>query len=120
MKRYILWFSSSLWRVAALYLVSIFICSVAFSIIEARTLAESLWWASVTSLTIGYGDISPVTHSGRLLASVFSHFWVFGIAPLVITNMLGIVTEDRNAFTDEEQKEMLALLRSIKTDTQKD
>lgn len=120
MKRYILWYSSSLWRVAALYAGSILICSCLFSIIEGRTLAESLWWASVTSLTIGYGDISPVTGAGRLLASIFSHFWVFGIAPLVITNMLSMVTEDRNAFTDEEQKEMLSLLRDIKTATQKD
>ena len=55
-----------------------------------------------------------------MLASIFSHFWVFGIAPLVITNMLSMVTEDRNAFTDEEQKEMLSLLRDIKTATQKD
>lgn len=118
MKRYILWFSCSLWRVAALYVISILVCSMAFSAIESRTLAESLWWASVTSLTIGYGDISPVTGAGRLLASAFSHFWVFGVAPLVITNMLNMVTEDRNAFTDEEQKEMLELLRSIKNDTQ--
>ncbi|QNO00875.1 hypothetical protein phiPsa397_158 [Pseudomonas phage phiPsa397] len=60
-----------------------------------------------------------MTHEGRLLASVFSHFWVFGIAPLVITNMLNIVHEDRNEFTHEEQIEMLALLRSINTKVHK-
>lgn len=113
MKRYILWFSSSLWRVAALYATSILVCAVAFAYIESRTLIESLYWACVTSLTIGYGDIAPITTTGRVLAAVFAHFWVFGIAPLVITNMLSIVTEDRNAFTDEEQVEMMALLRSI-------
>ena len=119
MKRYILWFSSSLWRVFGLYAVSILVCSLAFSVIEARTLAESVWWACVTSLTIGYGDIAPTTFEGRVLGIIFSHFWVFGIAPLVITNMLNIVTEDRNAFTDEEQVEMMALLRSINTKVHK-
>jgi voltage-gated potassium channel len=120
MKRYILWFSSSLWRVAALYATSILVCACLFAHIESRGLVESLYWACVTSLTIGYGDISPVTTAGRILTAVFAHFWVFGIAPLVITNMLSIVTEDRNAFTDEEQVEMMALLRSIKANTQKD
>lgn len=114
MKSYILWFSSSLWRVAALYASSILTCALLFSSIEARTLSESLYWACVTSLTIGYGDIAPVTQAGRVLAAVFAHFWVFGIAPLVITNMLNIVTEDRNAFTDEEQKEMMSMLKEIK------
>lgn len=115
MKRYILWFSSNLWRVALLYVTSILVCALLFAHIEARTLAESLYWACVTSLTIGYGDIAPVTQTGRVLAAVFAHFWVFGIAPLVVTNMLNIVTEDRNAFTHEEQVEMLTLLRDIKS-----
>ncbi len=119
MKQSILWFSASLWRVAALYVSSILVCSCLFSFIEAKTLAESLWWACVTSLTIGYGDIAPVTNEGRLLGAVFAHFWVFGIAPLVITNILNIVTEDRNAFTDEEQVEMMALLRSINSKVHK-
>jgi voltage-gated potassium channel len=117
MKRYILWFSCSIWRVATLYVLSLLICSLAFSYIEARTLSESFYWACVTSLTIGYGDIAPITQGGRILATCFAHFWVFGIAPLVVTNMLSIVTEDRNAFTDEEQVEMMALLRYIHSKT---
>lgn len=113
MKRYILWFSCNIWRVVTLYITSLVLCAILFSIVEDKTLADSLWWTCVTSLTIGYGDIAPVTQTGRLLAAVFAHFWIFGIAPLVITNMLSVTMEDRNAFTDEEQKEMMELLRSI-------
>lgn len=113
MKRSILWLSNSIWRVFALYLISLAVCALMFSWIESKSLMDSIWWACVTSLTIGYGDIAPVTKAGRILAIFFSHFWVFGVAPLVISNMLNITLEDRNLFTHEEQEEMKELLRKL-------
>lgn len=119
MKRSILWLSSSLWRVFGLYIISLVVCALLFAWLESRSFLDSIWWASVTSLTIGYGDIAPVTTAGRVMAMIFSHFWIFGIAPLVITNMLNVVCEDRNVFTDEEQKQVLALLVELEERTRK-
>lgn len=34
------------------------------------TLGNALWWAIVTMLTVGYGDIAPETPMGRLVAGV--------------------------------------------------
>ncbi|KDR95244.1 voltage-gated potassium channel [Peptoclostridium litorale DSM 5388] len=31
---------------------------------------DALWWSFVTATTVGYGDISPVTSSGRILAAM--------------------------------------------------
>uniref|UniRef100_A0A8C4NBY1 Uncharacterized protein n=1 Tax=Eptatretus burgeri TaxID=7764 RepID=A0A8C4NBY1_EPTBU len=36
------------------------------------TFADSLWWGMITLTTIGYGDQSPSTWLGRLLASTFA------------------------------------------------
>ncbi|TYQ18264.1 UNVERIFIED_CONTAM: voltage-gated potassium channel [Acetivibrio alkalicellulosi] len=35
-----------------------------------NTFEDALWWSFVTTTTVGYGDISPETQSGRLVAVV--------------------------------------------------
>jgi voltage-gated potassium channel len=34
------------------------------------TMADSLWWCVVTLATVGYGDLTPITATGRLVASI--------------------------------------------------
>lgn len=38
--------------------------------ITVNSFSDALWWSFVTTTTVGYGDISPVTNAGRVLASV--------------------------------------------------
>jgi len=33
-----------------------------------HSIGDALWWAVVTTTTVGYGDVSPVTTEGRLIA----------------------------------------------------
>ena len=43
---------------------------------------HSLWWSVVTITTVGYGDISPVSGLGKLIAMVcVSWLWVKVIYP---------------------------------------
>ena len=33
-----------------------------------QSIGDAFWWAIVTTTTVGYGDVSPVTVEGRLIA----------------------------------------------------
>jgi voltage-gated potassium channel len=45
----------------------------------SNTLA-TLWWAVVTLTTVGYGDVYPVTVSGKLLSGIISILGIILIA----------------------------------------
>lgn len=71
--------------IATSVLVVIFSGAAGFHYFEYGTNAnihtywDSVWWAIVTSTTIGYGDIFPVTTGGRVIAVAVMFF---GIASL--------------------------------------
>lgn len=49
---------------------SIFIGSVGISYFEKMDFVDGLWWSFVTTTTVGYGDLSPVTTPGRIIAVI--------------------------------------------------
>ena len=62
------------------------------------SLGDALWWAVVTATTVGYGDVSPVTLEGRLIA-VFLMFTGIGV--------IGVFTATvASYFFEQEQKDV--------------
>lgn len=66
----------------------------------APRLVDAAWWAFVTLTTVGYGDISPVTPLGRLVAAgvMLGGVGVFGYMAVFMTSL----------FADPEEDEILA------------
>jgi voltage-gated potassium channel len=58
-----------------------------------KTFADALWWGIVTFLTVGYGDLVPVTTPGRMIASVLMLSGVAGVG--VITAKVSSIFLER-------------------------
>ena len=68
----------------------------------------------MTGLTIGYGDLYPVTVGGKIVAIVLMHAVPLIIIPLIVTHLLTSVIENKNEFTHEEQEELKSDIKEIK------
>lgn len=80
--------SGPLFSVLVIFLMVVFIASVAEHYLERDvqpttfgSVPAALWWAVVTLTTTGYGDVVPVTPLGRLVAAMvmISGLGVFGL-----------------------------------------
>lgn len=61
-----------------------------------KTLDDALWWAVVTTTTVGYGDVSPTTGPGRVVAVALM---LVGIA------VIGVFTGSVASFLFERDKD---------------
>lgn len=105
--------TDSIKELFTLYLVGVLIVSVLFMLIEKHTFIDSVWWTFVTGLTIGYGDIYPMTVAGKVLTVIWANLAVLFIIPMFIGRVITTMMENKNEFTDSEQKEVLRLLRKM-------
>lgn len=101
-------------ELAIIYGVALSSATILFALFEQRDLWDAFWWAVVTGLTIGYGDIYPQTVQGEILTIVWAHFMVLGMLPLMVGRIVMKVIEDRNRFTHEEQEKMFAELNDMR------
>jgi voltage-gated potassium channel len=66
--------------VLALFLLLIVMAGATMSVVEPQTvkgnLWDGVWWAVVTATTVGYGDISPSSPPGRLVAIALMLFGI--------------------------------------------
>lgn len=78
--------------------------SVGIHILEGMDFTDSFWWSFVTITTVGYGDISPESIGGRILAAVLMLTGIGFIGMLtgtIATFFLGEEKRKNKSYKDE-------------------
>lgn len=101
-------------ELAVLYCGAILVGAAVFAWAEAKPFDDALWWAFVTAMTVGYGDIAPVTVLGRIDGVILMHMVPLFIAPIIVTRLVTRIIGDRDRFSHEEQEQLKAELRALR------
>ena len=93
--------SSSLKKIAIFMLVVLSLVIILGSVMYLvegrengfRNIPESIYWAIVTITTVGYGDISPVTPLGKLIASImmFIGYGIIAVPTGIVTSEMSLL-----------------------------
>jgi voltage-gated potassium channel len=103
----------------AAYFAVIMIGAGLFSYYESKSVDDSIWWALATAMTVGYGDIAPITNAGRIVGAILMHVSPLLIVPLVTARLASKFIVDNNVFSNEEQEQIKNDLAAIKNHLQK-
>lgn len=85
---------------------------------------DALWWALVTITTVGYGDLTPVTEAGRLIAAgvMISGIALLGVVTATIASWIidqvGRRDEEAQTATRRELRDLTAEIRSLREELQ--
>ncbi|VDG19755.1 potassium channel family protein [Lactiplantibacillus mudanjiangensis] len=112
-----------------IYLFSISIAIIVlsallFSVFEHQSLSDSLWWAITTATTVGYGDDTPHTAVGKVIA-VGLMFGGIGFIGLLTSTITDFFTNPATSSADDDDSvtvsttDMAALLTKLDTLTKK-
>ncbi|GAA2474404.1 potassium channel family protein [Winogradskya humida] len=113
--RGLVWLANSPRTLILSYLLLIMICGVLYHFFEDETsFGDAMWWAVVTASTVGYGDISPETWQGRVMAALLISIMVLIVVPLITAHFASKLIVDTDAFQHDEQEELKNNLRRVR------
>ncbi|PLK27580.1 potassium channel family protein [Novosphingobium sp. TH158] len=100
-------------ELAIIYAVLLLVSAALLARFEGLDYTTALYWAATTATSTGYGDISPKTGAGQFVAVALMHLSIFVVAPMIVVRLVDRLNEDRDAFTHEEQVQILDSLKRI-------
>lgn len=84
---------------------------IAIHFVEEMTVFDGIWWSFVTATTVGYGDISPTTPAGRVIAAILMIVGIGLIGSLTSTITALFFQRHENASKRDTKCEILKTLQ---------
>lgn len=98
--------TNGLKNVIILTALAIFLGAVGIMYTEKMSFEDGLWWAFVTATTVGYGDLSPSTNLGRIIAAVLMIFGI-GLIGSITSTITSYFLKANNKGVKEETLEVI-------------
>lgn len=93
--------TNGLKNVLLLTIMAVFLGAVGIMFTEGMNFGDAIWWAFVTATTVGYGDLSPSTSLGRLIAAVLMIFGIGLIGSITSTITSYFLNPGRSDYKEE-------------------
>lgn len=93
--------------------------AVLMTYIEKMPFTDALWWSFVTATTVGYGDLSPATGAGRIVASVLMLVGI-GLIGSLTSTITSFFLHDNSNNLDSGKIDMVVTLYDKLSDEEKD
>lgn len=90
-------------------------CGMLYDHFEGKQFWDSLWWASVTATTVGYGDFYPKTTGGRVAGMMLMFGMVMFVLPILTALIVTRLIENHDLFSDDEQRRLMTQVEEIHT-----
>jgi len=79
-------------------LVLVILDGIVIALVEGISIGNSMYFSFITAFTIGYGDITPITIIGRVLAILI------GLLGIIFTGLVVAISSRALLTTIEEEK----------------
>ena len=81
-------------RIVIILILIVWTSTILISLAEQWSIVDALWWSIVTLTTVGYGDISPITPVGRVVATI-DMFIGIGILATLSATLASILVDHK-------------------------
>ena len=99
--------------------MAILLASVAMTYFEHMAFKDALWWSFVTATTVGYGDLSPASGAGRIIACCLMLVGI-GLIGSLTSTITSFFLRDTSKEPSSDKVEMVVAMYELLNDEEKE
>ena len=99
--------------------IAILLAAVAMTYFEKMSFMDALWWSFVTATTVGYGDLSPASGAGRIVACLLMIVGI-GLIGSLTSTITSFFLREQTKEPSSERVEMVVSMYELLNDEEKE